>query len=93
LIRKSLPEKSFDSLVLSKAEFQEKCLQWGVRVPRNVNIKSVEEALSEARTMGYPVVVKKDSGHGGGGVFICHTETDIINCFHTTFTISPLLSP
>jgi hypothetical protein len=81
LIRKSLTPKSFDSIVLSKSDFQEKCREWGLRTPRNLVLDNVEMALVSAREMGYPVVLKHDSGYGGSGVFICQTETDIKNHF------------
>lgn len=89
LIRNSLPPKSFDSVVLNKAEFQKACLTIGVRVPKNKDIYSLDDALIEATQMGYPIVLKKDAGYGGGGVFICQNEKDLRThldfALHTSF--------
>ncbi|MGZ3773922.1 MAG: ATP-binding protein [Bdellovibrio sp.] len=81
LIRKSLTPKEFDNIILSKSEFQTKASEWGVRTPKNIIIKDVEEAVQASLTLGYPVVLKHDSGYGGSGVFICQNENDVRNHF------------
>lgn len=81
IIRKSLPSKMFDSILLHKSDFQKKCSEWEIRTPKNIVLGNVESALFEASKMGYPVVLKKDSGYGGSGVFICHNKIEVIKCF------------
>lgn len=81
LIRNSLPSQEFDSIVLAKSEFQKKCQEWGIRTPKNIVVSSEEMAVHEAFKMGYPVVLKYDSGYGGSGVFICQSEADVRKYF------------
>lgn len=80
LIRKSLSPNKFDRLILSKSEFQKVCISWGIRTPKNVYVNNSEEAIKVADEMGFPVVIKKDSGYGGTGVFICENKKELI--FH-----------
>jgi carbamoyl-phosphate synthase large subunit len=77
IIRKSLPSKLFDAVVLNKSDFQEKCRSWGLRTPRNIVLEKPGDAIGIASDLGYPVVLKHDSGYGGSGVFICHNEEDV----------------
>jgi predicted ATP-grasp superfamily ATP-dependent carboligase len=77
LIRKSLAPQKFDRLFLSKSEFQEKCKEWGIRTPKNYVVKNSDEAIKKASEMGYPVVLKTDSGYGGTGVFICENKDEL----------------
>lgn len=82
LIRSSLTAKTFDSTILNKSDFQKKCNEWGLRTPKNRVVKNSESCLSDAAQMGYPVVLKNDSGYGGTGVFICYNEEDIKKQIH-----------
>lgn len=81
LIRASLTPKEFDSFILSKSDFQQKCTELGLRTPKNIVVKNLEVALSEAQIIGYPVVIKHDSGYGGSGVFICQNSDDLKSHF------------
>lgn len=87
-IRKSLAEESFDHLVLSKSDLQEKCVEWGVRTPKNKIVKNREDALNVALEFGYPVVIKHDSGYGGSGVVICDNEKELIAHFEKIENVS-----
>lgn len=78
LIRESMAPKQFDNLIMSKSEFQKKCNEWGVLAPKNVFVHNSEEALKVADEMGFPIVIKKDSGYGGSGVFICENRNEMI---------------
>jgi hypothetical protein len=81
LIRRSLTPKEFDSIILCKSDFQDKCQEWGLRTPKNIILDNLEMALTSAAQMGYPVVLKYDSGYGGSGVFICQNDEDIKKYF------------
>ncbi len=45
------------------------------------NIKSIEEAKKEAKTVGYPLLIKASSGGGGKGMKIVEKETDLEQAF------------
>lgn len=77
LIRKSITLKEFDSIILSKGEFQKKCEEWGIRVPESFEVKNFDEAFLAASKLGFPLVLKHDTGYGGSGVFICQDLTDL----------------
>lgn len=80
-IRKSLADEKYDHLVLSKSDLQQKCIEWGVRTPKNKIVKNSSEAKQIATEMGYPIVIKHDSGYGGSGVVICDSENELLEHF------------
>jgi acetyl-CoA carboxylase, biotin carboxylase subunit len=41
-----------------------------------------EEALEDAKKIGYPVMIKASAGGGGRGMRICHKEEDFISLFN-----------
>ncbi|HBD93057.1 MAG: acetyl-CoA carboxylase biotin carboxylase subunit [Spirochaetes bacterium GWF1_31_7] len=45
-------------------------------------IKTEEDALKNAREIGYPVIIKASAGGGGKGMRIARKEEDLINSFH-----------
>ncbi|HEX7676080.1 MAG TPA: ATP-grasp domain-containing protein [Bdellovibrio sp.] len=81
-LRKFIAPEQFDRIVLNKSRLVEGCGQWGVRVPKNVRINSVEEAIKEVPSFGYPVVLKFDFGYGASGVSICRHEEDLRKGFY-----------
>ena len=46
-------------------------------------LKSKEEALSVAKEMGYPVILKAKSGGGGKGMRICHSDVRLVSALMT----------
>ncbi len=90
VIRQSLPSAEFDHLVLSKSDLQTKCVEWGVRTPKNKIVKNLDEALLVAKEFQYPVVIKHDSGYGGSGVVICDNENELKTHFDKIENISLL---
>ncbi|MBK6313383.1 MAG: ADP-forming succinate--CoA ligase subunit beta [Blastocatellia bacterium] len=64
-------------------EYQAKALlsKFGVKIPRGIVARSVEEAVAAGKSLGMPVVVKAQihaGGRGkGGGVKLARTEADL----------------
>jgi acetyl-CoA carboxylase, biotin carboxylase subunit len=44
-------------------------------------IKTKEEALKEAKRMGYPVIIKASAGGGGKGMRVCHNDVRLVSAF------------
>lgn len=47
-------------------------------------IDSLEEALAEARSIGFPVILKAAAGGGGVGLQVIHSEEELISSFERT---------
>ncbi len=77
LINFSLPSKSSDSILLSKSNFQGKCQEWGLRTPKNFVLNKGEDVFEMAAQIGFPIVLKHDSGYGGSGVFILNNSEEL----------------
>ncbi|WP_413580668.1 ATP-grasp domain-containing protein [Bdellovibrio sp. HCB288] len=92
-LRRFMAPAEFDQVVLNKSRFVEHCREWGVRVPKNTRVESLEMALREVPSFGYPVVLKFDFGYGASGVTICHSENDLRKGFakHSTAGFSTKL--
>ncbi len=50
-------------------------------VPGSGLLETCEDALAEARRIGYPVMLKSTAGGGGIGMRICRDETELAGCF------------
>jgi len=46
-------------------------------------IKTKEEALKEAKRIGYPVIIKATAGGGGKGMRVCHNDVSLVSAFLT----------
>jgi len=46
-------------------------------------IKTQEEALKEAKSIGYPVIIKASAGGGGKGMRVCHNDVRLIGAMRT----------
>lgn len=44
-------------------------------------IETKEEALKEAKRMGYPVIIKASAGGGGKGMRVCHNDVRLVSAF------------
>lgn len=93
LINKSLADRKFDKVLMTKSSFIEKCVEWGIRAPANILVKSEKEAIDAALKLNYPVVLKIDGGYGGSGVFICQNVSELIKNFSASngFSVTKFL--
>ncbi|UOF01840.1 ATP-binding protein [Bdellovibrio reynosensis] len=87
-ITSSLPGYTDPSVLLSKSKFVAKCAKWGVRVPKNIEVKNLQEALTAAPRLGFPLVVKYDFGYGASGVEVVHNEEQLIKSLSSTQKVS-----
>ncbi|MBD3378948.1 MAG: acetyl-CoA carboxylase biotin carboxylase subunit [Candidatus Omnitrophica bacterium] len=46
-------------------------------------ISTKEDALKEAKRIGYPVIIKASAGGGGKGMRVCHNDISLVNAFMT----------
>jgi acetyl-CoA carboxylase biotin carboxylase subunit len=46
-------------------------------------LKTKEDALKEAKRIGYPVIIKASAGGGGKGMRVCHNDVRLISAFLT----------
>lgn len=61
----------------------------GLPVPEHLVVKSAEEAVKAAQTLGMPVVVKPVNLDGGNGVWAgLHTDTDVQDAYKETVKLS-----
>ncbi|MDP8298660.1 MAG: acetyl-CoA carboxylase biotin carboxylase subunit [Candidatus Tantalella remota] len=53
-------------------------------IPGSDNIlASKEDALKEAKKIGYPVIIKASAGGGGKGMRVCHNDIRLVSAFLT----------
>ncbi|WP_044642459.1 acetyl-CoA carboxylase biotin carboxylase subunit [Risungbinella massiliensis] len=65
-----------------KAVARAKMCEVGVPlVPGTKVLSTLEKALSEARGIGYPVLLKASGGGGGMGMYPCHSEAELIKYY------------
>ena len=46
-------------------------------------LKTKEDALKEAKRIGYPVIIKASAGGGGKGMRVCHNDVRLVSAFLT----------
>lgn len=44
-------------------------------------LSTAEEAVAAAAAVGYPVLLKATGGGGGRGIYICHSDEDVLSQF------------
>jgi hypothetical protein len=62
----------------------------GLKTPAFLVASTCEDAVSAARQLGYPVLIKTDSASGGTGIYTCKGDQDIWK-LRPLFTGQPLL--
>jgi len=68
--------------VYSKIGLSRSLAAAGIKTPPFRAARSCEEAISAAREIGYPVLLKQDVSGGGGGVFECADDAAILELRH-----------
>lgn len=61
----------------------------GVRVPKQIEVHNIEDALQAAATIGYPVMLKKAMGEAGNGVRLCRDAQTLTNHMRTGLFAAP----
>jgi predicted ATP-grasp superfamily ATP-dependent carboligase len=61
----------------SKIGLMNSCLKFGIKIPKSV-VSVQKGCISDARQIGYPLLVKSDYGHSGTGVIKCTSEAELI---------------
>ncbi|MBU6410406.1 MAG: hypothetical protein KGR98_08455 [Verrucomicrobia bacterium] len=90
---RTLPPKVSEALQLSFGNFDwlaeatsklrtlQRAQALGLKTPGLARSDSVEEAVSQAKKLGWPVVLKKSTSWGGGGVVFCDNERQVAAAF------------
>ncbi|MDZ7924441.1 MAG: urea carboxylase [Marinagarivorans sp.] len=50
-------------------------------LPGSGLLKDLDDACEQANSIGYPVMLKSTAGGGGIGMQLCHSETELRDCF------------
>ncbi|MFA5880322.1 MAG: carbamoyl-phosphate synthase large subunit, partial [Candidatus Margulisiibacteriota bacterium] len=69
-----------------RKHFQKLLHQLNLKQPKNVIASSVEEAIREAKKIGYPLVVRPSFVLGGRAMEIVYDELDLINYLNSNIT-------
>lgn len=81
------PDKKTMEMMGDKITAKETMKKAGVnQLPSSGNLSNREEALKEAKRIGYPVILKATAGGGGKGMRICENKKDILKYFEVTKT-------
>ena len=79
------PKADVIRLMGSKLEARKQMGEAGVPiVPGSAKISSLEEALKEAESIGYPLMVKASAGGGGIGMKLVHNEEELKKAYEMT---------
>ncbi len=57
-------------------------------LPGTQLLDSVEQAIAQARAIGYPIMIKSTAGGGGIGLQLCHSEDKLPELFQTVQRLS-----
>lgn len=73
-------------LSTDKQYFKDKCLEYGVSVPKGYSIKTREDILTQE--IDYPVIIKPVDGSGSKGITACHNQQELLKGFETAMRMS-----
>jgi carbamoyl-phosphate synthase large subunit len=82
------PVEAID-LAEDREQFENLMNRLGVPQPPGAAIRTVEEALNTAETIGYPVLVRPSYVLGGRAMEIVHNATDLIKYMNAATDLSP----
>jgi len=74
------PEQQEFTRALDKFEMTALAQKLEIKIPRTFLPTNVEEAVAQARQLGFPVVLKLRNGNSGKGVFILNSEAALREC-------------
>lgn len=77
LVRSSLGDPTFHKGMLSKVETDSTARGLGVRAPKKLLLRSLEDAIAFGNEHGYPVVLKGEYGYAGNTVRICADAAEL----------------
>ncbi len=81
LLRYSLGCPEFYGELDSKIRLQQLATKIGISTLPGCEVHSIDDALTFGKTNGYPVVLKKDHGSGGAGVWICKDKHSLLDTY------------
>jgi len=71
-----------------RERFQQMIERLGLRQPVNSTVRSLEEALAEAKQIGYPLVVRPSYVLGGRAMEIVYNETELLKYMKEAVSVS-----
>jgi carbamoyl-phosphate synthase large subunit len=71
-----------------RERFQQMIQRLGLRQPPNVTVRSTEQALEAAATIGYPLVVRPSYVLGGRAMEIVHKEAELLRYMRDAVQVS-----
>lgn len=89
-----LPFSSIKSAIFSNDKFTQRltCQQCEVLQPEFYRVRTLEDALEAADTIGFPVVIKPVDSRGTFGVTVVNNSRDLFNAYFEAITHSPSLT-
>lgn len=74
---------------LSKTAMHALCLEWGLSVPRQLPVRSAQDAVTAAASLGYPLVLKGEHGFAGQQVRICRDPQELLWAYQDLHRADP----
>ena len=86
----NLPGNDMETAVTYSNKFRMRsvCADIGVPIPRFRHISSTEEVKEVCVDLSFPIIMKPEDNQGSRGVFIAHSENDIIKNFSVCMSFS-----
>src|SRR5262245_12987229 len=83
---------SFESIQLAEDRqlFKDAMTEIGLKSPKSEVVKTVEDAVRAANTLGYPVLVRPSFTLGGTGGGVAYNETDLRTIAERGIKLSPV---
>lgn len=81
-------KRQFEVLT-NKSEYKKLCREFNVPVVEEYDINEADLKTDKIASLTYPVLVKPSDNSGGRGVFICNSETELIEGYHRALEYSP----
>ncbi len=75
---------------LSRQLFKDLMNKHGIPVLPSKTTYSLNEALSAARELGYPVLARVSFNLGGAGAFVAHNDDELISKYHKALAMSEI---